>query len=188
MPPPNEPRSDLEQRLANVVLAEVLQKRTRAAAGTQDPATARFVRGTLDEGDTLPFELEEPFTGEDPTQPSAPYALVAVEQEVEFSVPFERPVERSFEAVAISASSNLVMDTAAVVKIELDEAPAARVPVTKKMRAATAPKTRATTAPNTRAKTAPLHKNTPSYFAMVIAMLMGALAFILGLGLARLMM
>jgi hypothetical protein len=199
MPPPNESPSDLEQRLANVVLAEVLQQRTRRAPVAEEPATKRFVRGTLDEGDTLPFALEEPFVREEPTLPSTPYELVAVEQDVEFSLPFERPHEPAFEPVAMSASSNLVMDTAAVAKVELEErarpAPAPPMPPVpmppvppKVSRAKTAPirqKTRGKTRGKTRAK---VPGKMPSYVAMAIATVLGALAFVLGLGLARLMM
>ena len=176
--PSNESPSDLEQRLAAVVLAEVMQHRT------PDPATTRFVRGTLDEGDTQPFTVEEP------TQQSMPYDRVEVEMEVDLGT---APAPKYPPAVELqlSASKNLVMDTVQVAKFERDElVPKKKIPTTKKMAAAPRPKQakRATTAVTRTTQKTKIVRPGPSALAMTLAFVFGAVAFMMGLGLARLMM
>lgn len=174
--PSNESPSDLEQRLAAVVLAEVMQHRT------PEPATRRFVRGTLDDGDTQPFAIEEA------TQPSAPYDRVEVEMDVDLGT---APAPKYPPAVELqlSASKNLVMDTVQVAKLEREELtakPKQAAPTTKKM--AARPKQARATTELTRTTAKMKAQSAPSALAMTIAFVLGAVAFLSGLGLAWLMM
>jgi hypothetical protein len=82
----------------------------------EDLLTTKFIksRGELDEGDTLPFALEEMDLVE-----SAPYDRFEIEQEVVID---SEPVPRiSLPAVSILASSNLVLDTVEIVKLDRAE-------------------------------------------------------------------